>query len=573
MRTLWKFFPLCVLLAFVGALFTILEPFLYGTLIDTMIVTLGSSAPVSETFRRLVPYLGVWAVAVLGETAVSAVLNYQVWLFGNTSQGVFMKALYERMLFLDIRRFFEERAGELLRRFDNMWEALWMLNSFLLRDGLVSFFRLGLGLGVGFWMDPRLTFVMLIPVPMVVAIGLFNFRYTDREQHHVQKYWEEISGHVGDSFMNIATVKGFVGETRVVKRFFELFQTALVHQTRVNRKWATADAGFGGVYIFGRLIIFIFGAWFVLSGSMTLGTLIMFLGMSSFVFGSVQQVMSQLPELSRHLTRVRRMAETWYESPDIQELKKPMRMKIVKGNVQLEHLSFSYRSGSEVLRDLSFHLPAGQTWAVVGESGAGKSTLTQLLVRFYDPTGGRVLIDGVDIRNMGLKQLRLSVGFVMQENLLFNDTIMNNIHFGRPGAKREDIIKAAHRAQAHGFITELPDGYETRVGERGIKLSGGQKQRIALARVLLADPPILVLDEATSALDSKTEHELQAALREVMKNRTTLVIAHRLSTVMSADNIIVLDKGRIVDQGTHAELVARGGLYKKYWQIQAGGYV
>jgi ATP-binding cassette subfamily B protein len=572
-KPMWGFLPLFVAFALVGAVFTILEPFLYGALIDTMIASFNAGASAQAGFEKLIPYLLIWAGAVVGETGFAALQAYFVWHFGNVSQGNFMQALYARMLRLDIRRFYEERAGELLRRFDNMWEGLWTLNAFLLRDGLTSFFRILLALAVGLWLDPRLMLAMLVPVPLVILIGYGNLKYTEKEQHRVHKYWEEISGHVGDSFANIATVKGFLGESRVVDRFRSLFQSALVHQSRVNKKWAAADAGFGGVYIFGRLVIFVTGAWLVVQGTTTIGTLITFLGMSSFVFGSVQQLMSQLPEVSRHLIRIRRMATTWYETPDIQEAKRPVTLKGVRGEVTYENVSFMYPSGHEVLRHVTLMIPDGKTVALVGESGAGKSTLSQLLIRFYDPTDGRVLIDGQDIRSLSLKSLRSAVGFVMQENLLFNDTIMNNIRFARPSAPEKDIVEASKRAQAHGFIQDLKNGYETHVGERGVKLSGGQKQRIALARVLLANPPILVLDEATSALDSKTEHELQAALKEVMKNRTTLVIAHRLSTVMSADNIVVLDKGKIVDQGTHAELISRGGIYKQFWEIQAGGYV
>jgi len=288
----------------------------------------------------------------------------------------------------------------------------------------------------------------------------------------------------------------------------------------------------------------------------------------------VQNVVNQLSNISLQLVRMNRAAQLYFEEPAVKDLDRTRRLKQVRGAVVFDDVSFAYSNGEAVLRDVTFEVPAGKTVALVGESGAGKSTLAQMMTRFHDPIEGAVKIDGVDIREMKLEFLRKHVGFVMQDNMLFHDSILDNIRFAKPGASKDAVIRAARKAQAHDFIKTLKGGYDTIVGERGVKLSGGQKQRIALARVFLADPPVLVLDEATSALDSKTEHALQAALEGVMKDRTTIVIAHRLSTVMGADEILVMDKGRVVDRGTHAQLIRRkDGLYKEYWKIQAGGYM
>jgi ATP-binding cassette subfamily B protein len=239
------------------------------------------------------------------------------------------------------------------------------------------------------------------------------------------------------------------------------------------------------------------------------------------------------------------------------------------GEVRFENVKFGYRADHQILKEVDFTVPAGAKLAIVGPTGAGKSTISRLLFRFYEVTGGSIRIDGQDIRDVTQDSLRAAIGVVPQDTVLFNDTIRYNIGFGRPGATQQEIERAARLAQVHDFVMRLPDGYDTLVGERGLKLSGGEKQRVAIARTILKDPRILILDEATSALDTRTEQDIQAALRAVARHRTTLVIAHRLSTVVDADEILVLAEGRVAERGTHAALLASGGLYARMWALQA----
>ena len=265
--------------------------------------------------------------------------------------------------------------------------------------------------------------------------------------------------------------------------------------------------------------------------------------------------------------------QKWIEmTPEIQEAKDAVELKGIKSALEFKNVSFSYKKEG-ALKNISFSVPAGSTVALVGESGSGKSTAASLVCRLYDPVNGKITIDDHDLRNLSIESLRSSIGYVLQENLLFHDSIINNVRFGRPKASKDDVIAACKEAQAHDFIMRLPKGYNSVVGERGVKLSGGEKQRIVIARTLLKDPPILVLDEATSALDSKTEHQLQEAMKAVMEDRTVIVIAHRLSTIMAADEILVFNKGRIVERGTHKQLARSSKIYKQLWNLQAGGYI
>jgi ATP-binding cassette subfamily B protein len=257
------------------------------------------------------------------------------------------------------------------------------------------------------------------------------------------------------------------------------------------------------------------------------------------------------------------------KNPEVKDRPGAKPLQVRAGTVRFDDVKFSYDPERPILKGISFEVPAGKTVAIVGPSGAGKSTISRLLFRLYDVRTGSITIDGQDIRNVTQSSLRASIGMVPQDTVLFNDTIRYNIAYGRPDATQEEIERAAQAAQVHDFVLRLPEGYDTRVGERGLKLSGGEKQRVAIARTLLKDPRILILDEATSALDTGTEQDIQTALRAVARHRTTLVIAHRLSTVVDADEIIVLADGRVAERGTHAELLARGGRYAWMWALQA----
>jgi ATP-binding cassette subfamily B protein len=322
----------------------------------------------------------------------------------------------------------------------------------------------------------------------------------------------------------------------------------------------------------GLSVVMLMAAWGVADGSMTVGKFVLVntylmqlyqpLNMLGFVYREIKQGLTDMEHLFRLLSLNQEVAD----KPGAPALAAPAGQR---GEVVFDDVLFGYDPAREILRGVSFRVPAGGSLAIVGPTGAGKSTINRLLFRFYDVTGGAIRIEGQDIRDITQDSLRAAIGVVPQDTVLFNDTIRYNIAYGRPGATQAQVEHAARQAQVHDFVMRLPDGYDTRVGERGLKLSGGEKQRVAIARTILKDPPILILDEATSALDTRTEQDIQAALRAVASSRTTLTIAHRLSTVVEADEIIVLDQGRVVERGGHAALVALGGVYARMWAMQA----
>ncbi|MFL6654492.1 MAG: ABCB family ABC transporter ATP-binding protein/permease, partial [Sulfurifustis sp.] len=328
------------------------------------------------------------------------------------------------------------------------------------------------------------------------------------------------------------------------------------------------NAGQAGIIALGATVLMLMAGYGVLTGSMTLGDLVLVNAFLIQLYQPLNFLGFVYREIRHSLADMERMFSLLEQNPEVHDAPGAPDLVVSRAHVRFEHVDFFYDPDRQILFDVSFEIPAGRKVAVVGTSGGGKSTLARLLFRFYDVSGGRITIDGQDIRSVTQRSVRAIIGIVPQDTVLFNDTIYYNIAYGRPGATREEVIQAAKHAHIHHFIEGLPKGYDTMVGERGLKLSGGEKQRVAVARAILKRPRILVFDEATSALDSQSEKIIQAQLADVAANHTTLVIAHRLSTIMDADRILVMEGGRITESGTHAELLARGGTYAQLWALQ-----
>ena len=508
------------------------------------------------------------------------VLRLLSTLFGELRDAVFAKAtqravrrvalqVFGHLHSLSLRFHLDRQTGGVSRDIERGTRGIGFLLNFMLFNILPTLLEIGLVAAILFskydiWFA-AITFVTLL---IYIAFTLFVTEWRMVVRRSMNDFDSKANSHAIDSLLNYETVKYFGNEQYEARRYDENMQRWEVAAVRNTTSLAYLNAGQSFIVAIGVTALMLLAADEVVKGTMTLGDLVLvnvfmiqlymplhFLG---FVYREIRHALADMEKMFGLLHEHREIAD----APDAQAL------SVGRAEVRFEQVSFGYAPDRQILFDVSFAIPEGHTVAVVGASGTGKSTLSRLLFRFYDVQQGRILINGQDIRKVTQSSLRAAIGIVPQDTVLFNDTIYYNIAYGRPDATHQEIIAAAQAAHIHEFVESLPQGYDTPVGERGLKLSGGEKQRVAIARAILKNPAILIFDEATSALDSKSEKAIQAELHAIAQNRTTLVIAHRLSTVVDADQILVMDKGRIVERGSHRELLAQNMLYAQMWNLQ-----
>ncbi len=435
-----------------------------------------------------------------------------------------------------------------------------------------EFFIAGVKIAVSFVIllsvNVPLTLITFAVLP-VMLLCCYKFNRRMRETFKESR-WQvgEINAQVEDSLLGIRVVKSFAQEETEQRKFDEGNRRWLALK-KLNYFWMggfqATTRGFDGLM---NLVVLVCGSLFLLRGSIFPGDFVAYLLYVQALLNSIRRIVEFAEQFQRGMTGIDRFLEIMDEKPDITDSPDAIPCDHVRGEIDFDDVSFSYEDDAgEVLGHINLHVDAGQNIAIVGPSGGGKTTLCNLIPRFYDVTSGSVRLDGTDVRDIQLHSLRSHIGVVQQDNYLFSGTVLHNIEYGRPGASREDIIRAAKLAGAHEFISALPNGYDTFIGERGVKLSGGQKQRISIARVFLKDPPVLILDEATSALDNESERIVQQSLDKLARGRTVFTIAHRLTTIRGADRILVLTADGIAEQGTHEELIAKGGIYKELYSM------
>jgi ATP-binding cassette subfamily B protein len=478
-------------------------------------------------------------------------------------------ATFRHIHALSLRFHLERRTGGLARAVERGTAGIEFLLSFMLFNVVPTLFEIAVVCAI-LWRLYDWTFA-LVTFATIVAYVVFTFAVTEwriRHRREMNTRNTEANTKAVDSLLNYETVKYFANEAHEAERYDRALRAYERAAVKSETTLAVLNVGQGAIIALGLIGVMILAARGVVAGGMTVGDFVLVNTYLLQLYTPLNFLGVVYRNIKQSLTDLEQMMALLRIAPEIEDRPGAPPLAVSRGEVRFRHVDFRYDPRRAILRDVDFTVPPGSKIAIVGSSGAGKSTIARLLFRFYDPQSGAIEIDGQDIRNVTQDSLRRAIGVVPQDTVLFNDTILYNIAYGRPGATRDEIERAARYAHIHDFIEALPDGYETIVGERGLKLSGGEKQRVAIARVVLKNPSILIFDEATSALDTKTEREIQASLAEVARHRTTLVIAHRLSTVIDADQILVLDAGSIVERGTHGELLDRGGLYAAMWTRQ-----
>jgi ATP-binding cassette subfamily B protein len=470
---------------------------------------------------------------------------------------------------LSLRFHLDRRTGGLARAVERGIAGIEFLLSFMLFNVIPTLFEI-LVVSAILWRLYNWQFAAVTLATIVTYIG-FTFVITDwrvRFRREMNERNSEANTKSVDSLLNYETVKYFANEEHEAQRYDRALQAYERAAVKSETTLALLNVGQGGIIASGLIGIMLLAGQGVAAGRMTIGDFVLVNAYLIQLYMPLNFLGMVYRNIKQSLTDIEQMMGLLKIRPEIEDRPGAPALAVKRGMVAFRNVDFRYDPRREILRDVDFAVPPGARVAIVGPSGAGKSTIARLLFRFYDVSDGAIEIDGQDIRDVTQDSLRRAIGVVPQDTVLFNDTIYYNIAYGRPGAGRAEIEEAARLAHIHDFIAALPDGYQTMVGERGLKLSGGEKQRVAIARVILKAPKILVFDEATSALDTKTEREIQASLAEVAAGHTTLAIAHRLSTVVDADQILVIEAGRIVERGHHRELLARGGVYAEMWARQ-----
>ncbi|HEX5286699.1 MAG TPA: ABC transporter ATP-binding protein, partial [Polaromonas sp.] len=545
---------------------TLVPPYLTIPLMDDILIPFQNGQQI-EPSKVMVILGGLLGAAVLG-WALNWARTYLLALVSERIGADLRTATFDHLLELSLDYFGGKRTGDLMSRIGSETDRICVFLSLHALDFATDVLMIGMTAAILFSINPWLALVTLLPLPF---IGWMIHVVRDKLRtgfEKIDRVWSDVTNVLADTIPGIRVVKAFAQEKREAQRFREVNQHNLAANDKINKTWSLFTPTVSLLTEIGLLVVWAFGIWLMSKQQITVGVLTAFIAYIGRFYGRLDSMSRIVSVTQKAAAGAKRIFDILDHVSDVPEPAQPVKIGALQGRIDMKGLGFRYGNRS-VIRGLDLQIEPGEMIGLVGHSGSGKSTLVNLLCRFYDVTDGAISVDGTDIRRFNVADYRRNIGLVLQEPFLFFGTIAENIAYGKPGASRAEIVAAARAAHAHEFILRLPQAYDSLVGERGQGLSGGERQRISIARALLIDPRILILDEATSSVDTETEKEIQRALDNLVQGRTTIAIAHRLSTLRKANRLVVMDRGQVVEVGPHDELMAKQGAYWRLYEAQA----
>lgn len=552
-----------LILVFITSLLVLINPQISGMIVDEVIE--------GQHYEKL----GILLLIMIGVTLVRSLLRFTFLMcFESSSQGLvydMREEAYRKLMKEDFNFFNKNRTGDLMSRQTGDMDAVRHMVSHVIYFSFENILVFLMALVMIFSVNVKMALCMLIVLPFTLAVTLSQRRHIKPAFDRVRDCFSSLNAFAQETIAGNRVVKAFAKEDYELEKFDRENDGYRDAQLNAASIWMKYIPMFEVLSQCLTIILMIMGGFMVIDGEMTIGNMVTVNGYLWMLNSPLRQAGWIINDLQRFLTAIEKIYKVYTTEPDIKQPEHVVEKKKLKGSVTFDHVNY-YTNDDTVLKDISFHVEPGQTVGIIGATGSGKSSLINLICRFYDVNQGRVLVDDIDVRNLNLQTLRGNIGIAMQDVFLFSDTIEGNIAYGNPDCTFEQVQAAAKIANADEFIREMPEGYDTIIGERGVGLSGGQKQRISLARAILKDPSIIILDDTTSAIDMETESLIQNELKKIADERTVFIIAHRISSIIHADQILVLDNGRLVERGTHEQLLAKKGYYSTVFHHQYGEF-